>query len=155
LACAPTKVKIYPRETQPARNFPAKSLSLESSRENSVDSKGADWKLYAETSEASYFYDVRSIVYSTKNTVKVSVKLHYTDSGILEMVKDFGERYQGVADEVDTYELRCPEKEFRVLSVTYYSKEGGVLFRVSRDEAKWTSISKESASERLYEAVCK
>jgi hypothetical protein len=152
-ACAPTKVIIYPTETRPERTLPAESSFDKTSPKRNLETRGVSWKLYATTDEASYYYDAESITHSSENIVEVSVKLHFTDRGILQMVEEFGERYQNLSEEIESYEINCSEKKFRILSVTRTSKEGEVILRVSRGAAAWTSIPKDSTSEILCEAV--
>ena len=152
-ACAPTKVKVYPRETRPEKPLPAKSSVDKPSPERNSKAREANWKLYATTDEASYYYDADGIVHSSQNSVQVSVKLLFTDRGIIQMVEEFGERYQNLSEEIDTYEINCSEKKFRILSVTRTSREGEVILSVSRDGAAWTSMPKDSASEILCKAV--
>jgi hypothetical protein len=155
LSCAPTKVKIYPRETRSEKTPPTKSFPEKTSPENYGKAGRTNWKLYVKTNEASYSFDAESITHPSEDIINVSVKLHFTNSGILEMVKDFGERYRNLSDEIDTYEIDCLRETFRVLSVTYYSMNGEVILMVSRDEAKWTSIPSNSTSESLYKTLCK
>ncbi len=154
-ACAPTKVKIYPRETRPERTPPAKSSFDKTSPERNSEARGATWKLYATTDEASYYYDADSLTHPSGNIVQISVKLHFTEKGIIEMVKEFGKHYQNLSEEINSYEINCSEKKFRILSVTRTSKEGQVILSVSRNGAAWTPIPKDSTSEILCEAVSK
>jgi len=116
---------------------------------------GADWKLYAQTPEALYYFDVRSVTSSHKNTISVQVKLEFTDKGIIEIVEQSGKEYQDISYELNEYEINCADKKFRVSSVTRYSKSGEILLRVSREEAEWVSMPPESTSENLGKMVCK
>ena len=120
-----------------------------------AEGRGADWKLYSQTAEALYYFDVRSVNPSDENIIGVQVKLNFTDKGVIEMVEQFGKDYQNISDELNDYEINCADRKFRVSSVTRYSKNGKILFRVSRDEAEWTSIPPDSTSESLFKMVCK
>ena len=116
---------------------------------------GADWKLYSQTPEALYYFDVRSVNPSHENTISVQVKLDFTDKGVIEMVEQFGKDYQNISHELNHYEISCADKKFRVSSVTRYSKNGRILLRVSRDESQWIPIPADSTSESLSNMVCK
>jgi hypothetical protein len=120
-----------------------------------TEGRGADWKLYSQTAEALYYFDVRSVNPSHENIMGVQVKLNFTDKGVIEMVEQFGKDYQNISYELNDYEINCADRKFRVSSVTRYSKNGKILFRVSRDEAEWTSIPPDSTSESLFKMVCK
>jgi hypothetical protein len=116
---------------------------------------GADWKLYSQTPEALYYFDVRSVNPSHENTISVEVKLNFTDKGVIEMVEQFGKDYQNISYELHHYEINCADKKFRVSSVTRYSKNGRILLRVSRDESEWIPIPPDSTSESLCKMVCR
>ena len=116
---------------------------------------GADWKLYSQTPEALYYFDVRSVNPSLENAISVEVKLTFTDKGIIEMVEQFGKAYQNISYELNHYEIDCADKKFRVSSVTRYSKNERILLRVSRDESPWIPIPPDSTSENLANMVCK
>ena len=116
---------------------------------------GADWKLYSQTPEALYYFDVGSVNSSHENTISVQVKLDLTDKGVVEMIEQFGKDYQNISHELHHYEIDCADKKFRVSSVTRYSKNGRILLRVSRDESQWMPIPPDSTSESLSNMVCK
>ncbi len=120
-----------------------------------AEGRGADWKLYSQTAEALYYFDVRSVNPSEGNIISVQVKLIFTDKGVIEMIEQFGKDYQNISYELNDYEINCAGKKFRVSSVTRYSRNEKILFRVSRDEAEWTSIPPDSTSESLSKMVCK
>lgn len=120
-----------------------------------AEGRGADWKLYSQTAEALYYFDVGSVNPSDENIIGVQVKLNFTDKGLIEMVEQFGKDYQNISYELNDYEINCADRKFRVSSVARYSKIGKILFRVSRDEAEWTSIPPDSTSESLFKMVCK
>ncbi|HSB05130.1 MAG TPA: surface-adhesin E family protein [Thermodesulfobacteriota bacterium] len=115
---------------------------------------GADWKLYSQTPEALYYFDVRSVIPSQAKTISVQVKLNFTDKGVIEMVEQFGKDYQNISYELDQYEITCADKQFRVSSVTCYSKNGGILLRVSREGAQWVPVPPDSTSESLWKLLC-
>ena len=115
----------------------------------------ADWKLYSQTPEALYYFDPKTVTISEGEIIGIKVKLDFTDKGIIEMVEQFGQAYRDIGYELNDYEIKCTDKEFRVLSVTRYSRTDKVLIRVFRDEAKWTPIPPDSTSESLSKMVCK
>ena len=115
---------------------------------------GADWKLYSQTPEALYYFDVRSVSPSHENIISVQVKLDFTDKGVIEMVEQFGKDYQNISYELDQYEIDCADKQFRISSVTCYSKNGGILLRVSREGSQWVPVPPDSTSESLWKLLC-
>lgn len=120
-----------------------------------AQSWAADWKLYSQTPEALYYFDIRSVNPTHKDTISVQVKLDFTDKGVIELVEQFGKDYQNISHELNHYEINCADKKFRVSSVARYSKNGRILLRVSRDESQWIPIPPDSTSESLSKMVCK
>jgi len=70
------------------------------------------------------------------------------------MVKDLGKDAANLSHTVSLEEINCLDKKTRSLSLTYYSKEGRVLYNDS-GESKWSYILPDSTWEILWKAVCK
>ncbi len=115
---------------------------------------GADWRLYGRDDKRIRYFDTERVTRPTKNNVKVWIKFEYTDKGVIEMVKNYGRKYENLSQQIAEEEINCSEKAWRNLSLTHYSKEGKVIFSGSH-EGQWNLIVSDSAGEALYEAVCK
>ena len=115
---------------------------------------GADWKLYYRDDARIRYYDAERITRPSKNIVRVWIKFEYTDKGAIEMVKNYGKKYENISQQIALEEINCLEKSWRNLSLTHYSKDGKVIFSGSH-EGQWNLIVSGSVGEFLYEAVCK
>ncbi len=115
---------------------------------------GADWRLYGRDEKRIRYYDAERVTRATNNNVKVWIKFEYTDKGVIEMVKNYGRKYENLSQQIAEEEINCSEKAWRNLSLTHYSREGKVIFSGSH-EGQWNFIVSGSAGEVLYEAVCK
>ncbi len=111
--------------------------------------RGAQWKFLGSTDlyEAYYYVSKSHLLY--KSTVGVSVKLEYTEKGVAEYVREFGKSYENLSYSLQLWEINCPAREHRMLSVNQYSVEGN---RISSKPAK--GRLSESLSKRLLEVAC-
>jgi hypothetical protein len=87
---------------------------------------------------------------SYKNIVRVWIKLEYTEKGIAENVKEFGKNYENLSYSLQLWEIDCPTKKQRILSINQYSVQGNIL---NTKPAK--SRLSESLGKSLSETVCK
>jgi len=111
---------------------------------------GADWKFFSSTDLYEVFYYVSNSHLLYKGTVHVWVKLEYTEKGIAEYVKRFGKDYQNLSYSLQYWEINCPGKKRRILSVNQYSVKGNIL---NTKPAK--SPFSKSFGDSLFEALCK
>jgi len=130
------------------------SQESQGSYASGVSIRFTDWKIYGETNGGKIFYDAKSIRFLSKDIVRVRVKLEYTDWGIAEMVKAFGDRYKNFGHEITVEEINCSDKKIRILSSTYYNKEGNILFTNSQ-EGEWQFIVPELGVVQFYKTICK
>ncbi len=109
----------------------------------------AKWKFLASSDlyEGYYYVSKSHLLY--KSTVQVSVKLEYTEKGMAEYVKEFGKHYENLSYSLQLWEINCPAREYRILSMNQYSAEGN---RISSKPAK--GRLSEALGKRLLEAVC-
>ena len=118
---------------------------------------GADWSLYGIAGNGTFegFYDAESIMMLSKNIVRVADKKVYTEKGVVELVENYGKKYENVSHSIVLWEINCEMKMVYMLSLTYYSKGGEILFSQNYDDNKWIFIPLESMIELLFKAVCK
>ena len=112
--------------------------------------KGRDWKFFSSTDLYEAFYYVSKSHFLYKGTVRVWIKLEYTEEGIAENVKEFGKDYKNMSYSLQFWEINCRAKTQRILSINQYSVEGNIL---NTKPAK--SRLSESLGKSLSEAVCK
>jgi hypothetical protein len=112
--------------------------------------RGGDWKYFNSTDLYECFYYEENMTRSHKNIVRVRIKLEYTEKGIAENVKEFGKDYENLSYSLQFWEIDCPAKKRRILSINQYSVEGNIL---KTKPAK--SRHSESLGKSLSEAVCK
>jgi len=120
-------------------------------------SKGGVWKFFNSTDLYDCFYYAEGMTRSSKNIVRVWVKLEYTERGITESIKVFGKHFENLSYSLQLWEINCEAKKHRILSTHEYSVEGNILNTKagkSRSSAL-RLISRESVGESLYKAVCK
>ena len=122
---------------------------------------GADWKLYAESDFANYYYDAEDIVRPSENIVRVWIRTLYTEKGVNQWkAKNFGKvvqkfRYENLSNSTNLWEINCAKKMHQILSSTFYNKDGSVIESYNFDRADWIFIRPDSPGESLYKAVCK
>ena len=119
-----------------------------------------DWRFYGRTDNYSCFYDLDSINFPSGYFVEVSEKQDYTKQGVSLMVKELGEKYENLSHLITLWRINCSDRKFRFLAVTYYSKEGRVIYSwkvlySSEPAEEWSRFVPGSLGERLYKAVCK
>jgi hypothetical protein len=125
---------------------------------------GADWKYFRTTDLYECFYYGENMTRhrdmmggSSKDIVRVWIKLEYTEKGIEWMVKKFGKEYENLSYSLQLWEIHCPLKKQQILLIKEYSVEGNVL-NIKPAESRllgWKPISRESVGESLYNAVYK
>ncbi len=122
---------------------------------------GADWKFYGRIDKGSFFYDEKSIRRPSETIVEVLEKQDYTEKGVNDMVEEVGEKYKTLSHLITLWQISCADKKFRFLSLTYYSKEGRVIYSWEVIHSsfgppkEWTPFIIDSLGERLFKAVCK
>jgi hypothetical protein len=115
-----------------------------------AEMRGAHWKFFSSTDLYEGFYYAEDMTRSHKNTVRVWIKLEYKEKGIAENVKEFGKDYENLSYSLQFWEIDCPTKKQRILSINEYSAEGNIL----NTKPGKSRLSK-SLAESLSKAVCK
>ncbi len=118
-----------------------------------------DWTFYGRTDKYLCFYDVKSINHPIESIVEVSEKQDYTNEGKHFMVEKLGKKYENLSHLITSWQINCPDKKYRFLSLTYYSKEKTVIYSWKAlylsGTTDWSPFIAGSLGERLYQAVCK
>jgi len=110
---------------------------------------GADWELLSSTDLYEVFYYVSESHSLYKSTVHVWIKLEYTEKGIAQFVSEFGKDYEKLSYSLEYWEINCPARKPRLLSVKQYSVEGNIL----NTKLAKNRLSK-SLDKSLVAAVC-
>ena len=87
---------------------------------------------------------------SHSNIVRVWIKLEFKEKGIAEKVKDFGKDYEDLSYSLQFWEIDCPVRKQRILSIDEYSAKGNIL-----NTKPGKSRLSDSLAKRLSKAVCK
>jgi hypothetical protein len=111
---------------------------------------GGNWKFLSSTDLYEGFYYVSKSHFLYKGTVRVWIKLEYTEEGIAENVKKFGKDYENLSYSLQPWEIYCPAKKQVILSNNQYSVKGNIL---NTKPAKRDSSG--SLGKSLSEMVCK
>ena len=117
----------------------------------------ADWKRFDSNVYGDNYYDRGSIIRGSKNIVRVLVKYVPNEKGVMNAVERMGEQFKTLRDSQTLVELECAEKKFRILSVTLYSKEGGILYseKWEEQESRWVLVTPQSGWGSLHGILCK
>jgi hypothetical protein len=121
---------------------------------------GADWRFLGENEEYQFYFDNESITRLSENVLRIWVKSVFTNKGVIEHIKTLGIKYENLDHSMGLFELNCVKKTTRDLSVTFYSKGGGILGSTATDEnfkvaGQWEFIIPETFAESIYREVCK
>jgi len=115
-----------------------------------AEMRGGHWKFFSSTDLYEGFYYVSKSHFLYKGTVRVWIKLEYKEKGVAENVKEFGKDYENLSYSLQLWEIDCPAKKQRILSIDEYSAEGNIL-----NTKRGKSRLSESLAKSLSKAVCK
>lgn len=115
-----------------------------------AEMRGGHWKFFSSTDLYEGFYYVSKSHFLYKGTVRVWIKLEYKEKGVAENVKEFGKDYENLSYSLQLWEIDCPAKKQRILSIDEYSAEGNIL-----NTKRGRSRLSESLAKSLSKAVCK
>lgn len=129
---------------------------------------GADWKLYAETQNFYFYYNVDKpdplkliLDIFRKKLVTVWIKrVSKDDKGRnwqIQENKKLGlstKGYEGYEYTIFLKEINCSDKMSRLLSEADYTKDGNLLSKSESPYAEWKPIVPGSDDEALQKAVC-
>jgi hypothetical protein len=79
----------------------------------------------------------------------------YKPKAINDMVEKHGATFWILHHSLILSEVHCAEKKRRLMSIDYYSKDGGFLSSRSISENDWTFMVPESIGESIYKVLCK
>jgi len=116
---------------------------------------GADWESFGGNATADFYYDTENITHPSKDVIRVYVKRLYTEKGVSDLVGVLGVKFKTVRHSVDSYEVQCGDKKFRLLSSVVYSTDEEILESFNYQEPTWKVIVPESVIDTLYKTLCK
>ncbi len=116
---------------------------------------GVGWKFIGQDVKGSVLeIDVASISRQPNNIVRVLVKHTRSKESVTDWVNKFGEQYKDFSHSIDLEEYHCTEKKRRILSLTQYSLDGGIIFS-DNSPGDWNFIIPDSMADAVFEEVCK
>ena len=113
-----------------------------------------NWIEYGKNEVGVYFYDQQSIAHASKNIVRVSNKIIFTERTAHAMAERLGKAYENLAYEISLKEINCAEKKERWVLTTLYSKKGELLHAPAEIKKEWGSIDTDTLSYTLFKKVC-
>jgi len=117
---------------------------------------GEDWKLIRKNKDGdSYYYDASNITHPSKNIVRGSVKMVYSEKSINREIEKLGSSHKDFSYRINLWEMNCSEKKVAFLQITTYTKNGTVIKSIKLDKITWMSIVPDTMGEDLYKALCK
>jgi hypothetical protein len=117
---------------------------------------GEDWKFIRKSKDGdSYYYDASGIVRPSKNIVRGSVKMVYSEKNINREIEKLGSSHKDFSYRINLWEMNCSEKKVAFLQITTYTKNGSVIKSIKLDTITWMSIVPDTMGEDLYKALCK
>jgi hypothetical protein len=93
---------------------------------------GAEWKYCGQTSNASYFYNLESMIRQEK-VVKMWVKAVYSKDGRLNEAEKLGGENRNLTDSIALEEIDCRDQSRRTLALIVHSMEGKVIISDSEE----------------------
>jgi len=119
---------------------------------------GEDWKFIRKSKDKdgdSYYYDASNITRPSKNIVRGSVKMVFSEKSINREIEKLGSSYKNLSYRINLWEINCSEKKVAFLQTTTYSKNGTIIKSIKLDKITWMSIVPDTMGEDLYKALCK
>ena len=120
-----------------------------------IEVLGGDWRYYDENNYRVNYYDAESITRTSEGIVRVWEKWVFTEKGVIDAVERLGEKYKTLSYVTVLNEVHCTDGRISLLSSTFYSKDGKVLFSFDYQATDWGFIVPEARGEALYEILCK
>ena len=119
------------------------------------DSGAVDYRMFGESKEGIFYYDIESITYPSNFTVDAWVKENFSGPGVAATSRALGQDYRNLDHSVSQVELNCKDKTFRQLSLTFYAKDGSVMSSSKNMVKEFEAIKPNSVNEALYKTLCK
>jgi len=121
----------------------------------SIEGWAADWKFIVKDVQGNVLeIDAASISRQPDNIVRLWVKITNSKERITDWIKKSGEEYKDFSTQMSLEEYHCTEKKRRVLSMTFYSSDGGIILS-SNSIREWRFIIPDSIGDAVFEEVCK
>jgi uncharacterized protein YxeA len=122
----------------------------------------SDWEEFNTYKGKVYSYNKVNIKHGANDIVQVWVKTVYSNEGrerdLVYMRKQglaTAKEWDKLSDRLSLVELDCKKERTRVISITYYDSDGGILYSKSSDKQDWKSIVSNSSFDILRKKVCK
>jgi len=116
---------------------------------------GANWKfLRMSKGGDNCYYDADSITRPSKNIVRGSVKIVFSEKSVNREVERLGPSYKDLSHTIILWEMNCIEKKAAFLETTTYSKNEKIIKSIKVKTITWASIVPETMGEDLYKALC-
>jgi hypothetical protein len=117
---------------------------------------GADWKFLRMNKHGdNCYYDADSITRPSKDIVRGSVKIVYSEKSLNREIERLGPSYKDLSHVIILWEMNCIEKKAAFLETTMYSKNEKIIKSFKVGSVKMVSIVSDSMGEDIYEALCK
>jgi len=102
-----------------------------------------------------YFYDGTRIIRPSEDTVRVWIRILYTQEGVNRMVSLLGRKYETLSYSIALFQYQCRDKKKQIVPIAFYSKDGKVLISADDRIFNWNFMSPDSIDEALYKILCK
>jgi hypothetical protein len=117
---------------------------------------GADWKYYGESNDGKLFYNAESVTRPSEDIVRVWKKLVYSEKGKIDTADKFGKKeFEKLSETLILDEFHCGHNEHRLLSLSFNSKDGKVLYSANNSSGVWGFMFPGDKNEALYKILCK
>jgi hypothetical protein len=122
------------------------------------------WEPYCEGENARWYYDSSSVKLLPDDKAQVVAKAvsagksgdPFTDIG-LRVCQNLNKLYKGVQGEysydITQFEFNLKTDEVRIISVTYYDKNGKILCKDTPKRIEWSKIEADSCDRLLYQKL--
>jgi hypothetical protein len=121
--------------------------------------EAAEWVYYSKSDNETCYYDASSIRRTSKDLVRVWMKIETSPGYQIESNKQNRmptEGYEKFSHSLMLFEINCSTMTTRTMTLTDYSNDGKTLFSNEFGEnSSWITIRPESNGEELYQQVCK
>jgi hypothetical protein len=117
---------------------------------------GEDWKPLRPSKDGdTNFYDANSVTRPSKDIVKGSLKIVFSQKSVNREVDKLGSTYKDLSHRIISWEMNCTEKKAAFVEITTYSKKGTIISSIKPDKKTFTAIPPGSVGEELYKLLCK
>jgi hypothetical protein len=115
---------------------------------------GEDWIRYGKNDTGTYYYDKQDVTRLSKDIVRVSNKIVFTEKGVATAVERLGRSNKQFGCDISLREINCADKTQRWISSKVYSMDGELL-QTPPYNTGWEPIIQGTLSDLLLQKVCK